>query len=66
MQVNFFNLQTREINAMLGDIIEHMTPNRSYEKYYNELKLIIGKVVSHIQDFELLLVMVRKKNQFWV
>lgn len=43
---------------MLGDIIDHVTPNRSYEKYYNELKLIIGKVVSHIPDFELLLVMV--------
>ncbi|KAJ8925622.1 hypothetical protein NQ315_009466 [Exocentrus adspersus] len=53
--VQYFS--TREINAMLGDIIDHMVPNRCYEKYYSELKLIIGKVVSHIPDFELLLVM---------
>ncbi|KAJ8945235.1 hypothetical protein NQ318_011216 [Aromia moschata] len=51
------NFSTREINTIIGDIIDHMTPNRSYEHYYSELKLIIGKIVSHIQDFELLLVM---------
>ncbi|KAG5897769.1 hypothetical protein JTB14_019988 [Gonioctena quinquepunctata] len=48
---------TRELNMILGDIIDHMTPNRSYEKYYNELKLIIGKVVAHNQDLEMLLTM---------
>lgn len=35
-----------------------MVPDRNYENHYNELKLIIGKIVSNVQDFEMLLVMV--------
>ncbi|CAG9859861.1 unnamed protein product [Phyllotreta striolata] len=48
---------SRELNFVLGDIIEHMLPNRSFEKHYSELKLIISKIVNHFQDFELLLIM---------
>ncbi|CAH1102339.1 unnamed protein product [Psylliodes chrysocephalus] len=48
---------SRELNTVLGDIIEHMSPNRSFEKHYSVLKLIISKVVSQFQDFEMLLIM---------
>nr|XP_023017945.1 UPF0505 protein C16orf62 isoform X1 [Leptinotarsa decemlineata] len=48
---------SRELNMILGDIINHMTPDRSFEKYYNELKHIIGNVTSQIQDFETLFIM---------
>lgn len=43
---------------VLGDIIDHLTPNRAYEQYYNQLKLIVQRILAHIQDYELLLVMV--------
>lgn len=42
---------------VLGDITEHMTPNRVYENYYNELKLIVQKLVTFSQDLETLLLM---------
>ncbi|CAH1997005.1 unnamed protein product [Acanthoscelides obtectus] len=52
--VHFSN---RDINIILGDIIEHMSPNRNFENFYNDLKIIVGKIVSNNQDFEMLLVM---------
>lgn len=48
---------SRELNYVLGDIIEHLTPNRSFENHYNELKIIISKIVAQFQDFEMLLIM---------
>ncbi|XP_056639227.1 VPS35 endosomal protein-sorting factor-like [Diorhabda sublineata] len=48
---------SRELNYVLGDIIEHLTPNRNFEKHYNELKIIISKIVAQFQDFEMLLIM---------
>ncbi|KAJ8974473.1 hypothetical protein NQ317_016127 [Molorchus minor] len=47
------HFSTREVNTILGDIIDHMSVNRSYEYYYRELKRTVGNVVSHIQDFEI-------------
>jgi len=43
---------------VLGDLIERMLPNRTYENCQNELKLIIRKIVDHSSDFEALLAMV--------
>ncbi|XP_058453184.1 VPS35 endosomal protein sorting factor-like isoform X2 [Malaya genurostris] len=40
----------REVNALMGDILYHMTPNRSYERHYHELQVIIEKIVSNLQD----------------
>ncbi|XP_055549188.1 VPS35 endosomal protein sorting factor-like [Wyeomyia smithii] len=40
----------REINALMGDILYHMTPNRSYERHYHELQVIVEKIVSNSQD----------------
>lgn len=70
-----FLFQSRDINFILGDLIEHMRPSRNYEKFYNELKIIVNKLVSHTQDFEMLLAMVntatttdtlRRQNYFFV
>ncbi|CAG9812944.1 unnamed protein product [Phaedon cochleariae] len=57
VQFVVLHFSNREINTILGDIIDHMTPQRNYEKHYNELKIIIGTVVAHNQDFETLLIM---------
>ncbi|XP_039446125.1 VPS35 endosomal protein sorting factor-like [Culex pipiens pallens] len=40
----------REVNALMGDILYHMTPNRSYERHYHELQVIVDKIVSNTQD----------------
>lgn len=32
-----------------------MSPDRAYEKHYNQLKSIVDKVVNYTQDFEALL-----------
>ncbi|XP_055614690.1 VPS35 endosomal protein sorting factor-like [Uranotaenia lowii] len=37
----------REVNALMGDILYHMTPNRSYERHYHELQVIVDKIVSN-------------------
>lgn len=44
---------------LLGDIIERLEPNRKFENHYNELKIIINKIVSSTPDFETLLILVR-------
>ncbi|XP_055636101.1 VPS35 endosomal protein sorting factor-like [Toxorhynchites rutilus septentrionalis] len=40
----------REVNALMGDILYHMTPNRAYERHYHELQVIIDKIASNTQD----------------
>ncbi|XP_062553842.1 VPS35 endosomal protein sorting factor-like [Armigeres subalbatus] len=40
----------RELNALMGDILYHMTPNRAYEQHYHELQVIADKIVSNAQD----------------
>lgn len=40
----------REVNALMGDILYHMTPNRAYERHYHELQVIVDKIVSNAQD----------------
>lgn len=48
---------TREINTVFGDITDHLIPNRSYETFPTELKMIIQKVIQYTPDFEALLAM---------
>ena len=45
------NFTKREVNAMLGDCINHMTPDRAFEKFYPELQSIVHKIISHMKDF---------------
>ncbi|ETN59685.1 esophageal cancer associated protein [Anopheles darlingi] len=40
----------REIDSFMGDILQHMTPNRAYEQHYHELQVIVDKIVSNTQD----------------
>ncbi|XP_022913780.2 VPS35 endosomal protein-sorting factor-like [Onthophagus taurus] len=47
----------KEVNQILEDVINHIYPNRAYEHLYSQLKQIIEKIVSHMQDFETLLSM---------
>ncbi|XP_074647304.1 VPS35 endosomal protein-sorting factor-like [Tubulanus polymorphus] len=44
----------REINAILSDIIKHLTPDRVFEDYYSQLQSIMSKVLVHVHDFSLL------------
>lgn len=43
---------------ILGDLINHVQPDRAYENLYTQLKQIVQKVISHMTDFEALLSMV--------
>ena len=50
----FDNLQKKEVNKILADIIKHMTPDRAFEDYYSQLQSVISKILAHIHDFSLL------------
>ena len=39
----------REINFVLADVIEHMTPDREFENYYGELVSCLSKILVHVQ-----------------
>lgn len=45
--------QSKEVNKVIGDIIKHMTPSRSYENHYNTLKIILEKIMFDMNDFEI-------------
>lgn len=55
--------QTREVNTVLGDVIDHMIPNRCSEKFTSELKAIVRHIVVEIADFEALLSMVNNWSE---
>ncbi len=40
------HFQLREINTLLGDIIKHMLPDRTFEQHYSQLVTLISKVVT--------------------
>ena len=48
-----------EMNAVLGDVIKHMLPDRAFEDHYNQLVFVINKIVSlnHENDFAAILSM---------
>jgi hypothetical protein len=48
----------REVNAMLGDIIKHMMPDRAFQDHYPQLQSIVVKVLSHMHEFSVVFVMV--------
>lgn len=60
IQFTAIHFTVKELNLFLGEIINHLSPNRAFEQYYPQLQAIVEKIVSHTQDFESLLTMVRK------
>lgn len=46
------------MNKIIGDIIRHMTPGRTYEKHYNNLNSVVKTIINNTNDFEALLSMV--------
>ncbi|XP_050296954.1 VPS35 endosomal protein-sorting factor-like isoform X1 [Anthonomus grandis grandis] len=51
------HFSTKELNTILSDIIDHMSPNRISEKYTCELRKIVQKIMQYSTDFESLLAM---------
>ena len=45
------NFTKREVNAMLGDCINHMQPDRAFEKFYPQLQSIVHKIIAHMKSF---------------
>lgn len=52
------NFTKKEINALLGDIIRHIQPNRTFENFYPQLQSIISKILVYVSDFIVLFSMV--------
>jgi len=50
--------QAREVNTLLGDIINHMNVNRAFEHHYPQLQAVVERVLSHATDLESLFAMV--------
>uniref|UniRef100_A0AAG5D065 Esophageal cancer associated protein n=1 Tax=Anopheles atroparvus TaxID=41427 RepID=A0AAG5D065_ANOAO len=40
----------KEIDSLMGDILQHTSPNRVYEQHYHELQVIVDKIVSNTND----------------
>jgi len=40
----------REVNTVLGEVIKHVTPDRSFERLYGELVVALEKVLAHVQS----------------
>ncbi|XP_034937988.1 VPS35 endosomal protein sorting factor-like isoform X2 [Chelonus insularis] len=57
IQFVVMHFSTTELNEFLREIINHLSPDRSFENYYLQLQAIIEKIVSKTQDFESLLTM---------
>ena len=51
-------IQKREVNTVLGEVIKHVTPDRSFERLYSELVVALEKVLAHIQSVPQVLYMV--------
>ncbi|XP_062387283.1 VPS35 endosomal protein-sorting factor-like isoform X2 [Sardina pilchardus] len=49
----------REVNAVLADIIKHMTPDRAFEDAYPQLQSVIRKILTYFHDFSVLFSMER-------
>uniref|UniRef100_A0A1B6GS92 VPS35 endosomal protein-sorting factor-like n=1 Tax=Cuerna arida TaxID=1464854 RepID=A0A1B6GS92_9HEMI len=48
---------SREVDAFLQDIIQHLTPERKYEQFYPQLQMMAGKLLSLTPDLGSLFVM---------
>lgn len=62
IQFTVIHFSVKELNLFLGEIINKLSPNRSFEQYYPQLQAIVERIVSHTQDFESLLTMVCSKR----
>ncbi|XP_031424755.1 VPS35 endosomal protein-sorting factor-like [Clupea harengus] len=49
----------REVNAVMADIIKHMTPDRAFEDAYPQLQSVIKKILTYFHDFSVLFSMER-------
>ena len=58
IQFTVMHFSVKELNLFLGEIINHLSPNREFEQYYSQLQGVVEKIVGHTQDFESLLTMV--------
>lgn len=45
------NCKKRDVNAILGDILRHLTPDRAFQKFYPELLNILKGILSNVTDF---------------
>ena len=50
--------QKKEINTLIGDIIQHVQPDRKFENFYPQLHSIVAKILIYITDFNVLFSMV--------
>lgn len=55
MQFQKCEIQVKEIDTILSEVIVRMNQNRTFEKHYAELQSICNSVVENIKDFEALL-----------
>eukprot|EP00049_Salpingoeca_infusionum_P003952 m.73039 g.73039 ORF g.73039 m.73039 type:complete len:934 (+) comp12354_c1_seq1:63-2864(+) len=44
----------REVDALLGDIIQHVSTNREFENHYPQLQSTLHKILSSMSDFTVL------------
>eukprot|EP01104_Vermistella_antarctica_P020482 TRINITY_DN876_c0_g2_i1.p1 TRINITY_DN876_c0_g2~~TRINITY_DN876_c0_g2_i1.p1 ORF type:complete len:997 (+),score=297.01 TRINITY_DN876_c0_g2_i1:71-3061(+) len=51
------NCSAREVNTLLGDIVKHVTKDKSYVDLQAQLQSIVEKVLSHNTDLDLVLKM---------
>jgi len=58
------NFTKKEINALLGDIIKHVQPDRIFERFYPQLQSIVSKILVYISDFSILFSMVNQSFKF--
>eukprot|EP00731_Ephydatia_muelleri_P028472 Em0020g116a len=47
----------REVNALLDDLIKHMTPDRAFESHYAQLVSIVSRILTHMKDFSVIFAM---------
>ena len=47
------------MNTVLADIIKHLTPDRAFEDFYNNLLTVMTKILDHVHNYTLLFSLVR-------
>jgi hypothetical protein len=52
-----------EVDALLGDLVKHLTPDRAYEKLQTQLQSIVEKILIHMTNFDQVFMMVRGRQQ---
>ena len=52
-------MQYLEVDALLGDVVKHLTPERAFEKLQPQLQSIVDKILIHMTKFDEVFMMVR-------